>query len=136
MGVVEGLTLEGRASYTPHSARFVDGDSVTFQARHIGSVGAGIGYRGLLPGAMLGVGYRFSGTFLSALSGASCDGVSACNSWIWGTHGIALEESFSLGRRWSLHLAQEVGLTALNVTGEGNRAAVDFGLTIGIEVGL
>lgn len=136
VGIVEGLTLEGRASYTPHSARFVDGELVTFQGRHIGSLGAGIGYRGLLPGAMLGVGYRFSGTFLSALEGESCAGVAACNAWVWGTHGVALEESFSLGRRWNLHLAQEVGITALDVTGEGNKPAVDFGLTIGIEVGL
>jgi len=136
VGIAEGLTLEARGSYTPHSARFVSGDSVTFQARHIGSVGAGVGYRALLPGAMLGVGYRFSGTFLSALQGPSCEGVAACDSWIWGTHGIALEESFSLGRRWSLHLAQEVGVTALNVTGQGNKPAVDFGLTIGVEVGL
>ncbi len=136
VGAVEGLTLEGRAAYSPHAARFVDGDAVTFQPRHILNVGGGVGYRWLLRGAMLGAGYRFSGTFLTAIEGDGCTGVAACDAWIWGTHGVALEESFSLGKRWSLHLAQEVGITGLNVTDDGTKPAVDFGLTVGIEVGL
>ncbi|MCO4768633.1 MAG: caspase family protein [Deltaproteobacteria bacterium] len=136
VGAVEGLTLEGRFAYAPHSARFEDGDSVDFQARHIVSGGVGVGYRALLRGAMLGVGYRFSGTYLTSLEGDSCAGVAACDAWLWGTHGIALEESFSLGKRWSLHLAQEVGITGLNVTDQGIKPGVDFGITVGVEVGL
>jgi len=136
VGAVEGLTLEARVAWSPHSARFVTGDDVTFKARHIVNAGVGVGYRALLPGAMIGAGYRFSGTFLTALDDPTCSGVAACDAWIWGTHGIAVEESFRLGKRWNLHLAQEVGVTGLNVTGEGTKAAIDFGLTVGIEVGL
>ncbi len=136
MGAVQGLTLEARGSYSPHSARFDQAGDVTFQARHIGSLGVGVGYRWLLPGGMVGAGYRFSTTFLSALDHPSCAGVVACDAWIWGTHGLALEQSISLGRRWSLHLGQELGVTALNVVGDGNKPTLDLGLTIGVEVGL
>ncbi len=137
VGRLDGLTLEVRGGYAPHSAKFVTGDAVTFQSRHIGRLGAGIGWRGLLPGAMLGVGYRATGTFVSALEDPSCAGVAACDAWLVLSHGVAVEESFTLGRRWSLHLTQELGLTALDSTGDGVvRPAVDFGLTLGIEVGL
>ena len=137
VGIADGLTLEGRVGYAPHSAKFVDGDAVTFKARHIADVGAGIGWRALLPGAMLGVGYRLSGRFVSGLDDPSCLGVPACDGWFWLAHGVAIEQSFTLGRRWSLHLAQELGVTALDSTGDGTvRPALDFGLTLGIEVGL
>lgn len=137
VGRADGLTLEARGSYAPHSAKFVNGDAVTFQSRHIARLGAGVGWRGLLPGAMLGVGYRITGTVVSGLDDPSCAGVTACDSWLYLSHAVAVEESFTLGRRWSLHLAQELGVTALDSAGTGDvRPAVDFGLTLGIEVGL
>ena len=137
VGAVEGLTLEGRVAYAPHAARFVDLDVVKYESRHIINFGAGIGGRVLLPGAMLGVGYRLSGTAITALSDPSCDGHAACDAWLWATHGLALEESFSLGKRFSLHLAQEVGVSGLDTLGDGRiLPAIDFGITVGIEVGL
>ena len=137
VGRADGLTLEGRLSYAPHSAKFVNDEAITYKARHIVNVGAGVGWRALLPGAMLGVGYRLGGTFVSGLEDPSCVGVPACASWFWLSHGVAVEESFTLGRRWSLHLAQELGVTALDTDGDGAvEAGIDFGLTVGIEVGL
>ncbi len=51
-------------------------------------------------------------------------------------HGVAFEQSFVLGRRWSLHLEEEIGVTGLDF-GDGRvTPAVDASIRLALEVAL
>ena len=136
LGAARGLTLGGGLGYAPHQAKFVDGDNVDFQPRHVVWGEAGVGYRFALPRGELGVAYRARVTGLTALEGPGCDHVAACDGWVWLTHGAQLEELIALGSRFRLRFEQEVGLTALDPLGLGAQPAVDVSFAIGLEIGL
>jgi len=136
LGPVRGLTLSGGVGYAPHTARFVDGSDVRYEWRHVAWGWAGVGYRLALRHGDLGAGYRLRLSGVTALDDDSCLGHAACDEWLWLTQGLALEQSVSLGRRASLYIEEEVGITALDVDGTGVKPTLDLGLRIGIEVGL
>ena len=95
-----------------------------------------MGYRFLLPRGMLGAGYRLRVQGLTPLEDRDCGGHPACEGWVYGVHGLALEQSVVLADRWSLHLEQEVGITGLDFgTGEV-RPAVDASVRVALEVAL
>ena len=136
LGPVRGLTLSGGLGYTPHTARFVDAADVRYEWRHVAWGWAGVGYRLALRHGTLGAGYRLRLSGVTALDEPSCLDHAACDEWVWLTQGLALEQSVSLGRRASLYIEEEVGISALDVDGTGVKPAADLGLRIGIEVGL
>jgi len=136
MGPLRGFTLSGGLGYAPHQARFVTGDDVRFEPRHAVWGHAQVGYRLLLPRGALGAGYRLRVTGITALDDPTCAGEPTCDAWVWPTHGLALDQTVSLGRRWSLYVEEEVGVSALDVDGAGTRPSLDLGFRIGIEVGL
>ena len=136
LGAARGLTLAGGLGYAPHQAKFVVGSSVSLQPRHVVWGEAGLGYRFALPRGAVGIGYRARVTGLTALEGAGCAGLAACDGWVWLTHGAQLEQIVNLGSRWRLRFEQEVGLTALDPLGTGSQAAVDASIAIGLEIGL
>jgi hypothetical protein len=136
LGPVRGLTLSGGFGWAPHSARFVDGDDVRHQTRHVAWGLLGVGYRAALRHGTIGGGYRFRITGITALDDPLCDGHVACDRWLWGSHGLVFEQTITLSRRLSLHIEEEMGVTGLDVDGAGTKAAFDAGLRIGIEVGL
>jgi uncharacterized caspase-like protein len=136
LGAARGLTLGGGVGYAPHQARFVDGDDVSLQPRHAIWGEAGIGYRFALPRGELGVGYRARVTGLTALEGPGCLHLPACDAWIWGTHGVQVDEMIALGPRFRLRFEQELGVTALDPLGEGAAPGIDASFSIGLEVGL
>ena len=136
LGAARGLTLGGGLGYAPHQAKFVDGGSVSLQPRHVVWGEVGLGYRFALPRGAFGVGYRARVTGVSALEGPGCEGVMACDGWVWLTHGAQIEQLVSLGSRWRLRFEQEVGITALDALGTGPQPAVDASFAIGLEIGL
>ncbi|MCP4868328.1 MAG: hypothetical protein GY898_06390 [Proteobacteria bacterium] len=136
MGPLRGLTLSGGFGYAPHQARFVTDGTTRFEPRHAIWGHAQVGYRLLVPRGSLGAGYRLRLTGITALQDASCGGHAACDGWLWPTQALALDQTVSLGRRWSLYVEEEVGISVLDVDGTGPRARADLGLRIGIEVGL
>ncbi len=131
-----GLTLSGILGYAPHQARFDNGDSPRFEARHVVSFGGGLGYRVALRRGTLTAGYRLRAMVLSPLQDASCGEIPACGGWLYLVHGLALDQSLSLGRRWSLRFEEEVGLSAVDPLGKGVGVAVDLSFLVGVEVGL
>jgi hypothetical protein len=135
MGPVDGLTVIAGFTWAPHRVRFGEGVTATFEDRHIFSGSAGIGYRLLLNRGMLGVGYRLRVQGLTTLESPQCGGHPACDAWLYGTHGMAFEQSLVLGRRWSLHVEEEVGVTGLDL-GAGIAPAVDASIRLAIEVAL
>ena len=135
-GKLPGFTLHLGAGYTPQVARFVDGDLTTYRARHAGWVGLGVGARAVLPRGSLGLAWRGRLHGISALDGPGCNGVAACQGWLWFAQGVVVEQQLALGRRWSLRFAEDVEFSALDADGQGTRPAVSVGLTVGIEVGL
>jgi uncharacterized caspase-like protein len=136
LGVLRGLTLSGGIGYAPQQAKFVDGGAVRYEPRHLLWGNAGVGLRGLFPRAMLGGGYRLRLQGVSAIHGPGCDGVAACQGWVFFVHGLYGEQGISLGRRWTLLLDEELGVSALDPLGEGVGPAVDLGMRIGVEVSL
>jgi hypothetical protein len=133
---VDGLTVLAGVTWAPHRVRFEENDAESFEDRHIFSVTAGVGYRLLPPRGMLGAGYRLRGQGLTALTDRDCEGHPACDGWFYGVHGLALEQSLTLGKRWSLHFEEEVGITGLD-PGTGVIApSVDASIRVAIEVGL
>jgi uncharacterized caspase-like protein len=136
LGPVRGLTLSGGVGYTPHTARFLDSAEVRYEWRHVAWGWAGVGYRLALRHGTLGVGYRLRLSGVTALDDPACAGHAACDEWIWISQGLALEQTVSLGRRASLYIEEELGISALDVDGTGVKPAVDIGFRIGVEVGL
>ena len=136
LGAARGLTLSGGVGYTPHTARFAQGSDVRYEWRHVAWGWAGVGYRLALRHGALGAGYRLRVSGVTALDDPACAGHEACDEWVWLTQGIALVQTVSLGRRASLYIEEEVGITALDVDGAGVKPAVDVGLRVGVEVGL
>ncbi len=136
VGPLRGLTFSGGLGWTPHQARFVDGDSVSFEPRQVVWGHLGVGYRLLVPRGSLGASYRFRVTGITALDEPACAGHPTCDQWIWPTQALALDQTVSLGRRWSLYVEEEAGLSFLDVDGTGSRASVDLGIRVGVEVGL
>ncbi len=135
LGPVPGLTLSGGLGWAPHQARFVDDSSVRFEPRHVVWGHAQVGYRGIVGRATLGVGYRLRLNTVTALDDPSCAGHPTCDAWVWPAHGLALDQTISLGRRWSLYLEEEVGVAVLSIDG-GTGTRFDLGFRIGVEVGL
>ena len=134
---VPGLTMSAGAGYSPHQARFVDGDVVSFRPRHIGWGFAGVGYRAVLPHGGLGGGYRLRVTGLTPLDGDGCVGVPACHEWVFLSHAVVLEQAVALGDRWRLLIQEEAGVTGLDVLGDGFvKPGIDFGVRIGVEIGI
>ena len=136
MGPVDGLTVMAGFGWAPHRVRFDEGIATSFEDRHILSGTAGVGYRLLLNRGMLGVGYRLRVQGLTALVDDECGGHVACDAWIYGVHGVAFEQSLVLGRRWSLHLEEEVGITGLDLGSGTVEPAVDASIRLAIEVAL
>jgi hypothetical protein len=136
MGPLRGLTLSGGVGYAPHQARFVTDGAVRFEPRHAVWGYGQVGYRLLVPRGALGAGFRLRLTGITALDDPSCVGHPTCDAWIWPTPSLGLDQTLSLGRRWSLYLEEEVGLSVLDIDGTGARPMVDLGFRIGIEVGL
>jgi hypothetical protein len=132
-----GLTLSAGGGYSPHQARFVDGDVVSFRPRHIAWGTVGVGGRIPLPFGEIGGGYRLRVTGLSRLDGPGCEGVPACHQWVFLAHAGLLEQAIVLGDRWRLLVQEEVGVTGLDVFGDGLvRPGVDLSIRVGVEVGL
>jgi hypothetical protein len=136
LGPAEGLTLAGGVGYAPHRAKFVDGDNVSLQPRHVIWGEGGVGYRFALRRGEIGLGYRARVTGLTALEGPGCAEVAACDGWVWISHGVQLEQVIALGSRWRLRFEQEVGVSALDPLGQGAMPALDASFSIGLEVGL
>ncbi|GEM_PF-702197 len=136
LGPADGLTVTAGVGWAPHRVRFEEGLVETYEDRHVFSVSAGVGYRLLLNRGMLGMGYRLRAQGVTALQDRDCNGHPACDGWFYGVHGLALEQSLVLGRRWSLHIEEEVGITGLDPgTGE-IEPTVDASIRVSIEVGL
>jgi uncharacterized caspase-like protein len=135
-GPVDGLTVMAGVTWAPHRVRFEENDAESFEDRHIFSVTAGVGYRILPPRGMLGAGYRLRGQGLTALTDRDCEGHPACDGWFYGVHGLALEQSLTLGKRWSLHFEEEVGITGLDPGTGVIGPSVDASIRVAIEVGL
>lgn len=141
LGPVRGLTLSGGLGWAPHQARFEEQGSVRFEPRHVAWGHAQVGYRGILGRMTLGVGYRLRLTGITALDDPTCAGHPTCDSWFWPTHGLALDQTVSLGRRWSLYIEEEVGVSVLDTgagpAGSGGMGTMfDAGFRIGVEVGI
>ena len=136
MGPMDGFTVSGGFTWAPHRVRFSEGASESFEYRHIFSASAGVGYRLLLNRGMLGIGYRARLQGVTALQERECGGHTACDGWLYGVHGVAFEQSFVLGRRWSLHVEEEIGVTGLDF-GDGRvTPAVDASIRLALEVAL
>jgi len=136
LGPADGLTVMAGLTWAPHRVRFEDGLSETFDERHVLSATAGVGYRLLLTRGMVGMGYRLRAQGVTALQDRDCDGHPACDGWVYGVHGVAFEQSIVLGRRWSLHFEEEIGVTGLDPGTGTIRPAVDASVRVAVEVGL
>ncbi len=137
MGGIAGLTLGAGLGYAPHQARFVDGDGVRYVPRHAVWSFVQVGYRGLLNRGTLGAAYRLRLTGITALPDVPpCIGEPTCDAWVWPTQALAFDQTVTLGKRWSLYVEEEIGLSVLDVDGEGAVAIPDFALRVGVQVGL
>lgn len=136
LGRAEGLTLAGSLSYAPHQARFTSEDRLFYRPRHIVSAELGLGYRGLIGRVELGLGYRLRVQGLTRLDEPSCEGLVACDGWVYLGHVLVAEQVIRLRGRWSLVIAESVGFSPLDADGSGVRPLVDTALTIGAQLGL
>jgi hypothetical protein len=84
----------------------------------------------------LGAGYRFRVQGITALDEPACGGHPACDTWVYMTHALVSEQVVHLRGRWSLAIEQFVGVSPLDVDGQGTKAQLDAGLMIGVQVGL
>jgi hypothetical protein len=135
-GPAPGFLLSGGAGYAPQVARFVTDGATDYRARHSGWVGAGAGGRWNLGRGALGLSWRGALHGLSGMDGPGCDGVAACEPWLWFAQALVFEQRVTLGRRGALRIAEDLDISALDADGRGVRPAVSLGLTVGLEVGL
>jgi len=131
-----GMTLAGGLGYGHHQAQFTDAASVFYRPRHVVWGQVGVGYRGSLGPLDLGVGYRFRVQGMTSIDEPSCGAHPACESWVYLSHVAVAEQIIHLRGRWSLSIEQYLGVSPLDVDGEGVRAQLDGGVVLGVQVGL